>query len=75
MQLKRESSKVTLKPGATERYLPAGARAVVQLTAQACRWPLGWPDDETFGFCGEPTGSRASYCGAHARLSRAGGSR
>lgn len=49
--------------------LPA-ARAVFDLSARSCRWPIGEIDQETFRFCNEPR-ARGSYCPTHARLSHA----
>lgn len=38
-----------------------------QLTAFTCRWPLGDPREEDFGFCGIRT-HRGSYCQHHAKI-------
>lgn len=32
-----------------------------------CRWPVGDPHDESFGFCGQPVASGLSYCEHHCR--------
>lgn len=40
------------------------------LTNTTCRWPIGDPDDDDFGFCGKPAdlAERRPYCVAHHRL-------
>jgi GcrA cell cycle regulator len=45
---------------------------LLDLTAQNCRWPIGEPKDDDFGFCGAPKldGENKSYCGYHHQVSR-----
>jgi GcrA cell cycle regulator len=38
------------------------------LTAHACRWPIGEPDHEGFGYCGRLRTSAGSYCDGHAAM-------
>ena len=38
------------------------------LTAHACRWPIGEPDKDDFGFCGRLITSAGSYCLGHASM-------
>lgn len=40
--------------------------------AGACRWPVGDPRDDSFGYCGAP--ADGNYCASHATLSRQAGS-
>lgn len=49
--------------------LPPGARAVRDVAADECRWPLGEVAEDAFRFCSDPRG-RGSYCPRHAALSR-----
>jgi len=39
---------------------------IFTLTAHTCRWPIGNPSAEGFGFCGRKR-ERGSYCETHAR--------
>jgi GcrA cell cycle regulator len=39
-----------------------------ELTATACRWPIGEVGEADFGFCGEQTIPHASYCAHHLRI-------
>ena len=41
-------------------------RSLVDLNASDCRWPIGDPQHDDFGFCGAPALSRRPYCQAHA---------
>jgi len=41
--------------------------ALVQLTEETCRWPIGNPQDRGFGFCGDPV-SAGCYCARHDAL-------
>jgi len=38
------------------------------LTAHACRWPIGEPDQAGFGFCGRIRSGHPSYCAGHAPM-------
>jgi GcrA cell cycle regulator len=38
------------------------------LTSHACRWPIGEPDKDDFGFCGRLITSAGSYCVGHASM-------
>ncbi len=52
------------KLGLAERK-PAPPRrrvALVDLRPGMCRWPLGDPPDDDFGFCGAPAQAGSSYC-------------
>jgi GcrA cell cycle regulator len=42
-----------------------------ELTAQTCRWPIGDPRSEDFGFCGHSCRSDQPYCRHHSWLSNA----
>lgn len=42
--------------------------ALVDLGARACRWPIGDPREESFGFCGCESISGLPYCGEHAKV-------
>jgi GcrA cell cycle regulator len=46
---------------------PAARVTLPALKDKMCRFPLGDPGDEDFGFCGRRTGG-SSYCGHHARI-------
>ncbi len=38
------------------------------LTTHACRWPIGEPDKDDFGFCGRLRSGHPSYCAGHAPM-------
>ncbi len=38
------------------------------LTANACRWPIGEPTDDDFGFCGRLRSEHSPYCAGHAPM-------
>lgn len=46
------------------RMLPLTA-----LTEQTCRWPVGDPKTEAFGFCGHAAHGRSPYCAHHTAVS------
>lgn len=46
---------------------PGDRVSLEQLTKITCRWPLGDPNDDDFGFCGCKPLEGFPYCSAHAR--------
>jgi GcrA cell cycle regulator len=61
-----------LAPATTTIEAPAvesgPRRTLLELTAGCCRWPLGEPGHDDFGFCGNDAVTGISYCAGHARL-------
>lgn len=45
-----------------------GGVALMDLSASACRWPVGDPSDAAFAFCGARTPQGETYCRAHGEL-------
>jgi GcrA cell cycle regulator len=43
---------------------------LLSLDRHSCRWPVGHPDDEAFGFCGRDRDARTPYCAHHAQQAR-----
>lgn len=41
---------------------------LVELTNSTCRWPIGDPVTDDFGFCGNAVCPAGPYCGYHAKL-------
>ncbi|MCK5285007.1 MAG: gcrA cell cycle regulator family protein [Alphaproteobacteria bacterium] len=41
---------------------------LIDLKGGECRWPLGDPREENFGFCGEQALAGLPYCAEHAKL-------
>lgn len=41
---------------------------IEQLTSTTCRWPVGDPAAEDFGFCGHESSPEKPYCPFHQRL-------
>jgi GcrA cell cycle regulator len=49
-----------------EDLLPTSG--ILGLGAHSCRWPIGHPENDDFGFCGRPKASaRGSYCEQHSQ--------
>jgi hypothetical protein len=43
---------------------------LVDLMPCDCRWPIGDPRSEAFGFCGHSKREGSSYCAAHAKVAK-----
>lgn len=43
-------------------------KSLTDLKPQECRWPLGDPREESFGFCGYKIIAGLPYCAEHAKL-------
>jgi len=49
-----------------ELSIPLKERAtILTLTATTCRWPIGFPDEKDFHFCGKHCGVKVPYCDFH----------
>jgi GcrA cell cycle regulator len=46
----------------------AKAHSLFELQQWHCRWPIGDPSSESFGFCGRRSIDGLPYCATHARL-------
>jgi GcrA cell cycle regulator len=44
---------------------PIGLKQIWELGLNECRFPIGEPRSEEFGFCAEPTPIESSYCAHH----------
>jgi GcrA cell cycle regulator len=50
---------------------PIGERqrcSLLDLSPQTCRWPIGRPGTDDFGFCGNAPVEGLPYCAGHARM-------
>ena len=47
---------------------PAGIMKLVDLDSHTCRWPIGDPRDDDFGFCGKKVRSGQTYCDEHSAM-------
>lgn len=71
LQARRPSRETTAAPHVAPRLerteedlLPTSG--ILELGAHSCRWPIGNPDGDDFGFCGRPKlTARGSYCEQH----------
>ncbi len=45
----------------------APTSCILDLSSNSCRWPIGNPDAQDFGFCGREKPNRGPYCDDHAR--------
>lgn len=67
----RPSRETTAAPHVAPRFerteedlLPTSG--ILELGAHSCRWPIGNPEGDDFGFCGRPKlTARGSYCEQH----------
>lgn len=41
---------------------------IMSLTGSTCRWPVGYPSDPDFFFCGGKSVEGLPYCGHHSRI-------
>jgi GcrA cell cycle regulator len=41
---------------------------LMDLNARMCRWPIGDPQEENFGFCGDPSIAGLPYCAEHGKV-------
>jgi GcrA cell cycle regulator len=46
----------------------AATATIHSLTEHACRWPIGEPDQDGFGFCGRLRTGHGAYCAGHAPM-------
>jgi GcrA cell cycle regulator len=53
----------------------ASRRSLFELAQWHCRWPLGDPASDDFGFCGDTSVNGLPYCAAHARMAYRQGTR
>ena len=57
------------RPPAPRVVFEVAATATIHnLTQHACRWPIGEPDQDGFGFCGRLRTDHGSYCNGHAAM-------
>ena len=47
---------------------PALGIKLVNLDSHTCRWPLGDPRDDNFGFCGKKVRAGQTYCDEHSTM-------
>jgi GcrA cell cycle regulator len=59
--------KKVFKPALPE-FRPERLYSLMDLKPRMCRWPMGDPQEESFGFCGCETVSGLPYCPDHARV-------
>ncbi|MBR1601587.1 MAG: global cell cycle regulator GcrA-like protein [Alphaproteobacteria bacterium] len=45
-----------------------GRVGLVDLDSHTCRWPLGDPRDDDFGFCGKKVRAGQTYCDEHSSI-------
>ena len=45
-----------------------GKIKLVELDSHTCRWPIGDPRDEDFGFCGRKVRAGQTYCDEHSAM-------
>lgn len=61
-----------IEPVQQENKPEAGASGnkvkLVELDSHTCRWPIGDPRDDDFGFCGKKVRTGQTYCDEHAAM-------
>jgi GcrA cell cycle regulator len=71
LAVRRPTRETTAAPHVAPRFerteedlLPTSG--ILELGAHSCRWPIGNPEGDDFGFCGRPKlTARGSYCEQH----------
>jgi GcrA cell cycle regulator len=76
----RVPGRTTVRPQVVRTATPASPRAPIRVAVElsatsnilglevhSCRWPIGNPDQNDFGFCGREKLARGSYCDLHAQ--------
>ena len=71
IQARRPARETTAAPHVVLRHerveedlLPTSS--ILELGAHSCRWPIGNPEGDDFGFCGRPKlNARGAYCEQH----------
>jgi GcrA cell cycle regulator len=58
----------TTTPTRTPRPELTVTASIVTLSQNDCRWPIGDPQEDGFGYCGRSREEHASYCCHHAGL-------
>jgi GcrA cell cycle regulator len=56
------------RPALRVAFDVAATASILTLTQHACRWPIGEPDKDDFGFCGRLITGAGSYCVGHASM-------
>lgn len=69
------AAKPARQKAAPAKEPPKKIRSVVDLSAQACRWPIGDPREPGFHFCGAPSIPSKPYCAEHAAIAYVGSSK
>lgn len=61
---------VEQEPQEVKPASPADGNKVklVELDSHTCRWPIGDPRDDDFGFCGKKVRTGQTYCDEHAAM-------
>lgn len=64
-----ENTPCEVKPEQTE-VCRSGAERIrlVDLDSHTCRWPVGDPRDDDFGFCGKKVRAGQTYCDEHSSM-------
>lgn len=71
IKVAREAPERAIEEAAPEpelEILPHQRVALLALTKESCRYPLGEPGDPDFGFCPSTHADGSSYCAQHHRL-------
>lgn len=63
-----EPINVTVTEPITKKHDSFGHVRLVDLDSHTCRWPLGDPRDEDFGFCGKKVRAGQTYCDEHSAV-------
>jgi GcrA cell cycle regulator len=53
----------------SEPFEVAPTATLTSLTEHGCRWPIGDPGEDSFGFCGRLRTGRGAYCQGHTPMS------
>jgi len=60
--------RVRQRVGANVTFNPDGLISLVKLGPHDCKWPVGDPREDDFGFCGATRMDRSPYCKQHVEV-------
>jgi GcrA cell cycle regulator len=59
---------VAMRQATQKRSFVRGEVRLEDLTGHSCRWPVGDPREEEFGFCGDRREGEGPYCAEHHKV-------
>lgn len=66
--IEQETTEVVVEEVVKTEKNPDGIIKLVELDSHTCRWPVGDPRDDDFGFCGKKVRAGQTYCDEHSAM-------